>query len=126
MDFSFGHVEWIDHLRFDEKCKSSLIANVGKFQNCTLEPDGQKHAVLDLYGKGKGWIQYDVDGGHKLCQKRCVVIGRQYRWESGGDYHVYHVIVVMSTGVDSEYRRLGVGSIPTNCVVGLRTNVRVI
>jgi len=121
MDIPLGEADWVDHLQFDEECDHAITANLGTFQNCTMELDGARYAVLSS-GAERGWIQYDVEGGKDLCKEQCVVVGRR----SNSGIAEYYVLVVRSTSVDGEYRRIGVGLIQSDCVVGQRNNVRVV
>jgi hypothetical protein len=124
MDIPLGEVGWTDHLRFDEECECdhAIISNLWKFQNCTVGLYEAQYAVLDSDGTKRGWIQYDVEGGKDLCKKQCVVVGRK----SDIGIEEYYVLVVRPTSVDGEYRRIGVGLIQSDCVVGQRINVRVV
>jgi hypothetical protein len=124
VDIPLGRVDWIDHLRFDEEreCDHAIISNLWTFQNCTMGLYGAQYAVLDSDGAKRGWIQYDVEGGKDLRKEQCVVVGRK----SNGGIEEYYVLVVRPTRVDGEYRRIGVGLIQSDCVVGQRINVRVV
>jgi hypothetical protein len=121
MDIRLGNVDWIDHLRFDEECKSALIADVGKFRNCTMKPHEDHYAVLNLIRRKRRWIRYDVEDRERLRKEQCVVIGRTKESSVEG----YYILVVVSTRVDGEYRRVGIGMIHSSCVVRGRSNVRV-
>ncbi|KAH8696768.1 heterokaryon incompatibility protein-domain-containing protein [Phaeosphaeriaceae sp. PMI808] len=123
MDIPLGEVDWIDHLRFDEcECDYAISSNLWTFQNCTMGPYEAQYAVLDSDGAKRGWIQYDVEGSKDLRKEQCVVVGRKIN--SG--IQEYYVLVVRPTSVDGEYRRVGVGLIRSDCVVGQRINVRVV
>ncbi|KAF2807991.1 HET-domain-containing protein [Mytilinidion resinicola] len=124
-DISFGTVDWIVNLRFDEECKHALIADVGKFQD-GMKQCG-KYAVLDSGGVERGWIQYDIEKDKDeedkdLCEERCVVVGKTKKVATK-----YYILVVRPTKVVSgEYRRVGVGLIRSNCVVRERLGVRIV
>ena len=122
MDIPFGKVDWIVNLRFDEERKSTLIADVGKFRNYKMKPDGDHYAVLNSFRMKIGWIWYDVDEGKNLREERCVVVGRK----SNKGVKKYYILVVRPTGVDGEYSRVGVGLIRSDCVVRERVGVRVV
>jgi hypothetical protein len=124
MDIPLGKVDWIDHLRFDEEreCDHAIISNLWTFQNCTMGHYGAQYAVLDSDGAKRGWIQYDTEGSEDLHKEQCVVVGKK----SDRDIEEYYVLVIRSTSVDGEYRRIGVGLIQSDYVVGQRTNVRVV
>jgi hypothetical protein len=119
MDIPFGTVDWIDNLRFDKGHELALITDVGEFRHCTMEPDGKRYAILDFGRAKRGWIQYDVEEGEGLCKERCVVAGKKL------DVKEYYILVVRPTSVDGEYKRVGVGLIQSDYVVGQRFNVRV-
>ncbi|KAF2726699.1 HET-domain-containing protein [Polyplosphaeria fusca] len=123
LNIEFGKVEWINHLRFDEESRLLLVAKIGRFQDCALQPDGRCYAVLGFKGKEVGSIQYDVDGDEEFCEKKCVPLGRTRTW-----WHKtkYYVIVVRSTGVVSEYRRIGVGWIQSSYIEQLSSDVRIV
>ncbi|PQE12534.1 hypothetical protein CJF30_00002409 [Rutstroemia sp. NJR-2017a BBW] len=76
MDISLQEVDWIDNLRFDEERESTLIADVGKFRNCTLKPDGDHYVVLNFSRMESGWVRYDVEDSEELWKPQCVVVGR--------------------------------------------------
>ena len=120
MDIPVGNVDWVDYLLFDEECKSALIADVGKFRNCTMKPHGDHYAVLNPFRRKRGWIRYDVEDHEKLREEQCVVVGRTAK-----SSEEYYILVVVPTRVDGEYRRVGVGKIHSGCVVSRRGNVRV-
>jgi len=122
MDIPSGKVDWIDNLRLNQKCESALITDVGKFRNCTMKPDGDHYAVLNLFRRKRGWIRYNVEDRKKLRKEQCVVVGRTAKTS----VEEYYILVVVPTGVDGEYRRVGVGMIHSGCVVKRRSNVRVI
>ncbi|KAF2690916.1 HET-domain-containing protein [Lentithecium fluviatile CBS 122367] len=124
MDIPLGTVDWIDHLRFDEECECdhAIFSNLWKFQNCTMGLYEAQYAILDSFGEKRGWIQYDVEGGKDHRKEQCVVVGRK----SHDGIEEYYVLVVSPTSVDGEYRRVGIGLIQSDCVVGQRINVRVV
>ena len=131
IDIPFGTVDWIDNLRFDKWRKLVLITNIGKFRDCTMEPDGKYYAILDFGRTKRGWIQYDVEEGEDLFKERCVVAGKKSskdKIEDGDrlDVKEYYILVVRPTSVDGEYKRVGVGLIQSYYVVRQRFNVRVI
>ncbi|KAH7111797.1 heterokaryon incompatibility protein-domain-containing protein [Dendryphion nanum] len=138
VDIPLGRVDWIDQLRFDEECEyhHALISNLWTFQNCTTGLYKAQHVVLDSDGAKKGWIQYDIEGGKDLRREQCVVVGRKHKFEGDvetedGDCSAlgaeeYYILVIRPTGVDREYKRIGVGLIQSDCVVGQRINVRVV
>ena len=126
IDISFGTVDWINSLQFDEEREFALITDVGEFQDCTIEPDEKRYAVLGLDGMKRGWIQYDVEGGEDLFEKRCVVAGRKSnKYGDGLNVKEYYILVVRPTSVDDEYKRVGVGLIQSDYVVRPRFNMRV-
>ena len=55
MEILFGAVDWTDNLRLNER-KLALIANIGKFQNCIIEPNERHYTILDFGKVKKGWI----------------------------------------------------------------------
>ncbi|KAH8719320.1 heterokaryon incompatibility protein-domain-containing protein [Phaeosphaeriaceae sp. PMI808] len=122
MDIPFGTIDWIDNLQFDKEYESALIADVGKFRDCTMKPDGDHYAVLNLFGRKGGWIRYDVVQGKELRQERCVVVGKMFN----EGVREYCILVVRPTNVDGEYSRVGVGLIQSHYVVRQRLNVRVV
>lgn len=138
LEIPLGQVDWVDHLRFDGgcECDHAIISDIWKFQNCTIGPYKGQYAVLDSNGVKRGWIEYDVEDGTELSRERCVVVGRKHKFEHNErikDDHnsalgaaEYYMLVVRPTSVDAEYKRVGVGLIQSDCVVGERTNVRVV
>jgi hypothetical protein len=119
-EIPFRHVQWLTNLRFDEDCEHALIADVGKFRNCTTESDGNRYAVFDLSKINRGWIRYDVEDGKSLLEERCVVVGRRENSE-----HCY-ILVARPTGVDGEYKRVGMGQVQKNCLVRVGVDVRIV
>jgi hypothetical protein len=127
MDIPFGTVDWIDNLRFDEERELALIANLGKFLDCTIQLDGKHYAILDSGGMKRGWIQYDVEDGKDFCKERCVVVGKQLNMDVDKlDVKEYYILVVRPTSVDGEYERVGVGRVRSDYVVRYRLNVQVV
>jgi hypothetical protein len=119
-EIPFRRVQWITNLRFDKHCKNALIADVGKFQDCTMEWDGSRYAVFDLSKTNRGWIRYDVEDGKDLLEEHCVVVG------STEDSEHYYILVARPTSVNGEYERVGIGQVQKNCLVRERVNVRVV
>ena len=127
MDIRFGRVDWIHNLRFDEGREPVLIADVGEFRDCTIEPNGKHYAILDFGRTKRGWIQYDIKEDEDLFKGQCVVAGKKSSkvW-SKLDVKEYYILIVRLTSVDGEYKRVGVGLIQSDYVVRQRFNVRVI
>jgi len=123
LDIPIGEVDWFNHLRFDEDCECdhALIANLWTFQNCTIERYPPRYKVLDSDRAEKGWIHYDSIGKDS-CKEQCIVVGRQ----SNRGFDEYYVLVVRLTSVEGEYRRIGIGLIQSDFVVGQTINVRVV
>ncbi|KAF2467894.1 HET-domain-containing protein [Lindgomyces ingoldianus] len=124
MDITLGEVEWNDHLLFDEKCECdhAIIADLWTFQNCTTRLYETQCTVLDYSGVERGRMQYDVEGGQDLRKEQCVLVGRR----SNRGIQEFYILIVKSTGVDGEYRRIGVGSIQSDYVVKQRIDIRLV
>jgi len=87
-----------------------------------------KTCCLDFGGTKRGWIQYDVEEDEDLFKERCVVTGKKSIKDKDGDrldVKEYYILVVRPTSVDGEYKRVGVGLIQSNYVLGQRFDVRV-
>jgi hypothetical protein len=129
LDIPLGRVEWIDHLQFDEEraCDHSITTNLWKLQDCTVEARGRRYTILNRNGGERGWIQYDEKEGKELSEGLCVVIGRTHKrnYDTLGSKECY-ILVVNSTNVKGEYRRVGVGLVQSGWVVGHKTNVRIV
>ncbi|KAH7046576.1 heterokaryon incompatibility protein-domain-containing protein [Macrophomina phaseolina] len=123
INIPFGSVDWINYLRFDEERDYAIIADVAAFTNCTMELHGKQYTVSDSSGTERGWIRYDVEDGEELCQERCVVVGMV---RNGRFKDCCYIMIVRPTGVDGEYRRVGVGLIHSGRVVRWKINVRVV
>ena len=133
MDIPFGTVDWINNFWLNEERELVLIADIGEFRDCTMEPNGKYYAVLDFGGMERGWIQYDIEGGEDLCKDRCVVAGKKSnkdkdKIEDGDILGVkeYYILVVRPASVDGKYERVGVGLIQSDYIVRQRLNVRVV
>jgi hypothetical protein len=85
-----------------------------------MEWDGSRYAVFDLSKTNRGWICYDVEDDKNLLEEHCVVVGST--WDS----EHYYMLVARPTGVDGEYKRVGMGKVQKNCLVRERVNVRVV
>jgi hypothetical protein len=118
-----------------------LVTNVCVFQNCSLEQRDTSYAILDSSKAERGKIQYNVKASKDLHAKRCVVVGRKHKvkdneFEDSDEIKdedndilgvkEYYILVVRLTSVDGEYRRVSVRLIQSSCVVGQRTNVRIV
>ncbi|RYN36691.1 hypothetical protein AA0112_g4793 [Alternaria arborescens] len=125
MEVAIGTVSWVKALAFDaERDSAALIADVGKFRHYTIEPKGDRHIILDISTNNEaGWIRYDIESGAEGSENHCVVVGRteNYRVAQG-----YYILVVVPTGKDGEYRRVGVGKVRTGCVERLGSEVRIV
>jgi len=129
IDIPFGTVDWINNLGFDEEREPALIADIGEFRDCIMEPDGKHYAILDFGTTKRGWIQYDVKEDEDLFKERCVVVGKKSSKDKDGDrldVKEYYILVIRPTSVDSEYKRVGVGLVQSNYVVRQKFNVRVV
>lgn len=122
MDIPFASVDWIITLFFYEERGPVLVTEVGKFQDCTMEPDGNYYAVVDFGRLKRGWIQYDVEEGEDLHNEQCVVLGRTRK----SKIEKYYILVVRPTSVDREFKRVGVGLIQSGYVVKQRHLVRIV
>jgi hypothetical protein len=130
IDIPFSKVDWNNNLQFDKERELALITRVGKFRDCTMEPDGKHYAILDSGRTKRGWIQYDVEEDEDLFKERCVVVGKKSSEDDSEDgdrldVKEYYILVVRPTSVDGEYKRVGVGLIQSDYVVRQRFNVRV-
>jgi hypothetical protein len=127
MEVAIGSVSWINALAFDvERGSAALIADVGKFQHITLKPNGNRYTVSNFFGRAKGWIQYDMEGGESGHEDHCVVIGRTDEGEKSIGKQHYYILVVVPTREDGKYTRIGVGMVRTGCVKRLRASVRIV
>jgi len=131
-------VEWYDYLRFDKRCeceqakvtnlwtvcerKHAIVTNLWTVLDLPKVFCRAQHAVLNSDGAKEGWINYDLEGGEDSCQKRCIVVGRLQE----SDVDKYYVLVVRSTSVNGEYRRIGLGLIQSKCVERQAIIVRVV
>jgi hypothetical protein len=132
MDIPFGNVDWNDNLRFNDlrfnEHKYALVTDVCVFRNCGLEQRDTSYAILDSSKAERGQIQYDVEASEDLQAERCVVVGREscYLHRHQSPTGKYYILVVRQTGVDDEYRRVGVGWIQSDYVARQKLNVRVV
>ena len=122
LEIPFSEVGWANDLQFDPKRENALIADIGDFLRCTMEPDRKQYAVIDSDGTKRGWIQYDVKDGEQLSKEQCVVIGRTKK----SSVEEYYILVARPTCVDGEYNRVGVGLVHSCCVVKRGALVRVV
>jgi hypothetical protein len=130
IDVNFGDMEWINSLQMDEENNDIIIASLWAFREWTPVPCGPYHIVQDLNGATKGRIHFDLSGGDILGKEYCVVVGMEVsRVKFGDDDSTstkYHILVVVSTDVDGEYRRAGAGIVHCSHVVRQRAEVRVV
>jgi hypothetical protein len=119
LDIPLGDIDWVNHLHFDMECEYALIGDLGEFQNCIMDTNGDRFDILNVSnGRSKGWILYDVQNGKSLSNEKCFVIGREGK--------SYYILVVRPTSVDSEYKRVGIGLVRSYHIVKERLNVRVV
>jgi hypothetical protein len=125
MEIQMGSVSWVKALAFDTKCDSAaLIADVGKFLDCTIKSEGDRYIVLNISTNNKaGWIRYDIKSGAEGSENHCAVVGRT---EDDNAAQQYYIMVVVPTEKDGEYRRVGVGKVRTSCVERLGPEVRIV
>jgi hypothetical protein len=125
MEVAIGTVSWVKALAFDvERDSAALIADVGKFRHYTIEPKGDRHIILDISTNNEaGWIRYDIESGAEGSENHCVVVGRTENYRVA---QRYYILVVVPTGKDGEYRRVGVGKVRTGCVERLGSEVRIV
>jgi hypothetical protein len=121
-EIPYGDMQLLTSLQFDQDCdcEHALVADVGKFQDCTMQSDGNRCAVFDLSKTKRGWVQYDVEDGKDLLEEHCVVVGTTLDGEN------YYILVTRPTSVDDEYERVGIGLVSKSCVVREQANVRVV
>ncbi|KAF1347253.1 HET-domain-containing protein [Lizonia empirigonia] len=114
IDVAFGYMEWIDSIRFDEERGDAIIATLWMFQE----------------GAAKEKIHFDLGEGDILGEQYCVVVGKTIPEPGYADNDPtsteYHILVVVSTDVDGEYRRVGAGTVHCSHVVRQRAGVRVV
>lgn len=125
MEIRAGSVSWVKALAFETKYDSAaLIADVGKFLDCTMKAEGDRCIVLDIStNKEAGWVRYDIEGGAEGSENHCVVVGRT---EDDSIAQEYYILVVVPSGKDGEYRRVGVGKVGTGCAERLGSKVRIV
>jgi hypothetical protein len=125
MEIEMGSVSWVKALAFDtERDSAALIADVGKFLDCTMKPGVDRCIILDISTNNKaGWIRYDIESGAEGSENHCVVVGRT---EDSSVEQQFYVLVVVRTGKDGVYRRVGVGMVGTGCVERLVSDVRIV
>lgn len=135
MDIPFFGVDWNTALKFNGRyipgllrtAKDALVTDLGVFQNCDLKQRDTSCAILDANKAERGCILYDVEVNEDLHAQGCVVVGRQFsRYSFLPIETKYWILVVRSTGVDGDYKRIGVGWVQTDYVVRQRRNVRVV
>jgi hypothetical protein len=125
MDIPMGSVSWAKTIAFDTECGfAALIADVGNFLDCTMDAEGDRCIVLDIStNKEAGWVRYDIEGSVEDSEDHCVVVGRT---EDNNIAQEYYILVVVPTGKDGEYRRVGVGKVGTGCVERLVSEARIV
>jgi hypothetical protein len=125
VEVKIGSVSWVKALAFDTKCDpAALIADVGKLLGCTIKSEGDRCIVLDISTNNEaGWIRYDIESDAEGSENHCVVVGKT---EDNNAAQQYYVLVVVPTGKDGEYRRVGVGKVGTGCVERLGSDVRIV
>jgi hypothetical protein len=125
MEVAVGSVSWVNALAFDaERDSAALIADVGKFRDCTMESKGGRCIIFNTSTNNEaGWIRYDIKSGAEGSENHCVVVGRT---EVNNAPEQYYVLVVVSTGENGEFRRVGVGMVGTGCVEKLGSKVRIV
>jgi hypothetical protein len=130
IDVEFGEMEWINSIRFDKKNRDAIMASLWAFREWTPVHCGTYHEVQDPNGATKGRIYFDLGGGDILGKEYCVVVGMKVPRVASGDNDStsteYHILVVRSTDVDREYRRVGAGTVHCSHVVRQRAAVRVV
>jgi hypothetical protein len=127
MNIVIGSVSWVNALAFDaERDSAALIADVGEFRHVIRKPDANRYTLFDFFGREKGWVRYDIEGGKSGHSNRCVVIGRTEENEENIGKKYYYILVVLPTREDGEFTRIGVGMVRTGCVKRLRANVRIV
>lgn len=114
IDVSFGDMEWADSIRFDEERTEAIIATLWVFGE----------------GAAKEHIHFDLGEADRLDDEYCVVVGKKVP-KSGYEHNnpsstEYYILVVVPTGVDGEYRRVGAGTVHCSHVVRQRAGVRVV
>ena len=114
IDVSFGEMDWTDRIRFDKEREEAIIATLWVFRE----------------GAGKGHIHYDLGEVNRLDDEYCVVVGKTVpksaHEPNSPSSTEYHILVVVSTDVDGEYRRVGAGTVHCSHVVRQRAGVRVV
>jgi hypothetical protein len=131
MEVQMGLVSWVKALVFDTgRDSAALITDVGKFLDCTMKSEVDRCIVLDIFtNKEAGWIRYDIKSGAEGSENHCVVVGRtenRRRTVNSLVEQQFYVLVVVLTGKDGVYRRVGVGMVGTGCVERLVSNVRIV
>ena len=125
LDVEFGSVSWFNALTFDaERGSTALIADIGKLWDCKMKSNNDGCTIFDIpTNKEVGWVRYDIEGGAEGLENHCVVVGRTENYRVA---QRYYILVVVPTGKDGEYRRVGVGKVRTGCVERLGSEVRIV
>jgi hypothetical protein len=78
----------------------------------------------------KEHVRFDLGEGDITSEQYCVVVGQRVRKlryaDKGLTNPEYHILVVVSTGVDGEYRRVGAGTVLCSHVMSQRLGVRIV
>lgn len=114
IDLAFGYMEWVDSIRFDEARTDAIIATLWVYRE----------------GATKGRVHFDLGENDILSEQYCVVVGQSVPIPGDADEDSttaeYHVLAVVPTGVDGEYRRVGAGTVDCSHVLRQKTGVRVV
>ena len=125
MEIKQGSVSWVKALAFDaERDSAALIADLGMFRDYTMKSKGDRCIIRDISTNNEvGWIRYDIESGAEGLENHFVMVGRT---EGNIAVQQYYILVVVSTGENGEYRRVGVGMVGTDCVEKLGCKVRIV
>jgi len=94
------------------------------FQDYTIKSKGDRCIILDISTNNEvGWIRYNIESGAEGLENRFVIVG-----ETEGNIAVqqYYILVVVLTGENGEYRRVGVRMVGTDCVEKLGSGMRIV
>ncbi|KAJ8111996.1 hypothetical protein OPT61_g5530 [Boeremia exigua] len=143
-----GTFELNTNIRFHPTRNQALLADLGVFVACTLQPRDERYEqeyqmmyIRDTAGSIKSWLSpdyifWDADGAIKgwwepdwkdsesFDNLHCVVVGQSSNRSNGKRYSL--ILAVVPTGKRDEYRRVGTGSVYEECIIRVQEGVVVV
>lgn len=121
-----------DNLSFNPLRTDAIDVDLGVFFGCEAEVKDDCCILRATIGAGGEVLRFDVRDTEALDNLHCVVIAKVRHTIEGRQAHgndsreLYAVLMVVPTGMQDEYRRVGIGKVPIDWVIKVQDKIQLV